>query len=176
MPQARGFDQLAGLTDIGDLAAFLAHHPEVVPLIPVFRDLSRQEADVIARAMRVYLAKEDTFVFREGEPGDAMLLVIDGFVQVLKGDPNDRVTLGILDRGKTLGEMSMIDQKPRSATCLAIHDCMFAALSHDGLEHLTNEHPKLGAVILKHVALMLSMRLRHANENVPDEMSMFTDV
>jgi CRP/FNR family transcriptional regulator, cyclic AMP receptor protein len=171
-----GFEQLQGLDEMGDLAPVLKQHPEVVDLIPIFGGLTPQEVESIARMMRVYFAKEDTVIFREGEPGDAMLLVVEGYVQVLKGDPSDRVTLGILDRGKTLGEMSLIDQQPRSATCLAIHDCMFAALSTAGLERLIREQPKLGAIVLKHVALMLSMRLRRANESVGDEWNKFMDV
>jgi CRP/FNR family transcriptional regulator, cyclic AMP receptor protein len=171
-----GFEQFQGLDEMGDLAPVLKQHPEMVELIPIFRDLSLGEVESIARIMRVYFAKEDTVIFREGEPGDAMLLVVEGYVQVLKGDPSDRVTLGILDRGKTLGEMSLVDRQPRSATCLALHDCMFAALTHAGLERLIGEQPKLGAVLLKHVALMLSMRLRRANESVSDEWNKFMDI
>lgn len=160
----QSFDQFATLEDLGDLAPILRSHPDILALAKLFRSIPPDDVDIIARYMQAYVALEDTLVFREGEIGDAMLFIVEGMVRVYRGDPVDGVTLGLLDRGKTFGEMALIENRPRSATCVVLHDSMFAALTRANFERLAQDHPNLAVEVLKEVARMLSTRLRHANE------------
>lgn len=160
----QSFDQFSTLEDLGDLAPILRARPNILALLKLFRSLPPDDVDIIARYMHGYVALEDTVVFREGEIGDAMLFIVEGMVHVYRGDPVDGATLGILDRGKTFGEMALVENLPRSATCLVLHDSMFAALTRSNFERLTANHPRLAIAVLKEVARMLSNRLRHAND------------
>ncbi len=161
---AQSFDQFSTLDDLGDFAPILRTRPDILVLVKLFRALAPEDVATIARYMRAYVALEDTVVFKEGESGDAMLFIIEGMVRVCRGDPIDGATLGILERGKTLGEMALIDNLPRSATCVVLHDSMFAALTRTNFERLSRDHPHLSIAVLKEIARMLSGRLRHANE------------
>ncbi len=161
---ANSFEQFSTLDDLGDFAPILRARPDILVLVKLFRSLPPDDVDVIAHYMRAYVALEDTVIFREGEMGDAMLFIVEGMVHVYRGDPVDGTTLGILDRGKTIGEMALIENLPRSATCLVLHDSMFAALTRESFDRLSVNHPRLAITVLKEVARMISNRLRHANE------------
>ncbi len=160
----QSFDQFSTIDDLGDFAPILRARPDILVLVKLFRGLPPEDVEIIAHYMRAYVALEDTIVFREGEIGDAMLFIVEGMVHVYRGDPVDGATLGILDRGKTFGEMALVENLPRSATCLVLHDSMFAALTRSNFERLTANHPRLAIAVLKEVARMLSNRLHHAND------------
>ena len=66
----------------------------------------------------------------------------------------------VVDAGKTLGEMSMIDGEARFATCIADQPTMIAVLDRENLARIIVEQPMLGAKILMEFVLMLSQRLR----------------
>jgi CRP-like cAMP-binding protein len=100
----------------------------------------------------------------EGDAGDFMVLVLEGFVEVFKKDMNGvRSLVGVAAPGKTLGEMSLIDGEPRFATCIAATQITFAALPRKGLERIMKDHPQLGQKILLQLALLLNQRLRHVS-------------
>jgi CRP/FNR family transcriptional regulator, cyclic AMP receptor protein len=173
---AQSFDQFSTLDDLGDFAPIIKSRPDILVLVKLFQSLYPQDVETIAHYMQAYVALEDTVVFNEGENGDTMLFIVEGMVRVCRGDPVDGATLGILERGKTFGEMALIDNLPRSATCVVLHDSMFAALTRDNFERLSRDHPHLAIAVLKEVARMLSSRLRHANEAREDGMFDFLEL
>jgi CRP-like cAMP-binding protein len=90
-----------------------------------------------------------------------MLMIIEGRVEVMKRDRwNTQQVIAVVDAGKTLGEMSMIDGEPRFATCIADQPTMIAVLNRENLARIIVEQPMLGAKILMEFVLMLSQRLR----------------
>jgi CRP-like cAMP-binding protein len=68
--------------------------------------------------------------------------------------------IAVVDAGKTLGEMSMIDGESRFATCASIEPTVLAVLDRENLARIIVEQPMLGAKILMQMVLMLSQRLR----------------
>jgi CRP-like cAMP-binding protein len=65
-----------------------------------------------------------------------------------------------------LGEMSLLDGAPRSATCTAVTDILAAGLARRGLERLVDEHPKVAAKLLAGLAQRLAERLRSMGEQL----------
>ena len=90
-----------------------------------------------------------------------MLMLIEGKVEVLKRDRwNTPQMIALVEAGKTLGEMSMIDGESRFATCVAVEPTVLAVLDRENLARIIVEQPMLGAKILMQMVLMLSQRLR----------------
>jgi CRP-like cAMP-binding protein len=80
---------------------------------------------------------------------------------VLKRDRwNTPQLIAVVEAGKTLGEMSMIDGEARFATCVAAEPTVLAVLDRENLARIIVEQPMLGAKILMELVLMLSQRLR----------------
>ena len=101
---------------------------------------------------------------RGGGAGDFMMMLIEGRIEVFKQDRwNAPQLIAVIEPGKTLGEMSMIDGEPRFATCVASDRCMIAVLTRENLARIILEQPILGAKILMELVLMLSQRLRQTS-------------
>ena len=91
-------------------------------------------------------------------------IVTEGFMEVMieSGD-NSRAVVN-LGQGQIIGEMSLIDQGPRSATVRAISDAVIVQVIHrDAFEKLCEENTRIGYIVMKDIAADLSFKLRHRN-------------
>lgn len=94
-------------------------------------------------------------IFAEGEPGDAMFVVLDGEVDVVLG--NDVIeTIGI---GGIIGELALIDSSPRSASAVARGDAQLARVDQREFTFLVHEHPTFALQVMQ----VFADRIRRAN-------------
>jgi CRP/FNR family cyclic AMP-dependent transcriptional regulator len=122
---------------------------------------------LLAHFMDVYRAEAGTEVIREGDGGDFMLMIIEGVVEVHKRDRwNTPQVIAVVDAGRVLGEMSMIDGEARFATCVATEPVLVAMLDRESLARIIVEQPMLGAKVLMELVLMLSQRLRATSQRL----------
>ena len=154
--------QLAHLEYLGDATQFSTQIHALIPRCILLENFSPAEVRLLAHFMDVYRAEPGIEVIREGEGGDFMLMLIEGKVEVQKRDRwNTPQLIAVVEAGRTLGEMSMIDGEPRFASCLATEPVLIAVLTRENLARIIVEQPMLGAKILMELVLMLSQRLRH---------------
>ena len=92
-------------------------------------------------------------VFKEGEPGDEMYVVLEGEVDIIV---HDRVveTVGV---DNFLGEMALLDERPRSATAVAKTDCKLAPINQNRFKFLVQQTPHFAI----HLMQGMAERLRH---------------
>ena len=129
-----------------------------------FAEFSREDISILSGYMDVYRAQPGEAIIREGDPGDYMLLIIDGSIDIAKrAMRGEQHLLTRVGSGMTLGEMSMIDGEPRFATCVAVEPTTFAVLTRDSMAEIILDQPSLGAKILVKLVTMLSMRLRQTS-------------
>jgi CRP-like cAMP-binding protein len=82
-------------------------------------------------------------IFSEGDPSDAMYLVLEGMVQVLKTDENGREqTVSIIVEGQSFGEIGLLVKQTRSATTAAGLESRLLKVSGQALEKLEKEKPE----------------------------------
>ena len=153
--------RLAHLEFLGDATQFAAQLHALIPRCALLENFSPAEVRLLAHFMDVYRADPGSELIGEGDSGDFMLMLIEGSVEVVKrnraGQPR---TIAVVEPGRTLGEMSMIDGEPRSASCVAVEPSLLAALHREDLARIIIEQPMLGAKILMELVLMLSRGLR----------------
>jgi len=153
--------QLSHLEYLGDATQFSVQIHALIPRCLLLENFSPAEVRLLSHFMGVYRAQPGAEIIREGEGGDFMLMLIEGEVEVQKRDRSGSTQLiAVVEAGKTLGEMSMIDGEPRFATCLAAEVTLLAVLTRENLARIIVEQPMLGAKILMELVLMLSQRLR----------------
>ena len=159
--------RLPQLEHVGDATPFATKMHAMVGGSPLFEQFSLAETRLMSHFMQVYRATAGQEIIREGEAGDFMMVVVEGRIEVFKQDRwNAPRLIAVVDEGKTLGEMSMIDGEPRFATCVAVEPTLIAVLTADHLARIILEQPILGAKILMQLALMLSQRLRHTSSRL----------
>ena len=153
--------QLSHLEHLGDATKFSPQIHALIPKCDLLENFSPAEVRLLAHFMDVFRAPTATEIIHEGEGGDFMLILIEGKVEVQKRDRwNAPQVMAVVEPGKTLGEMSMIDGEPRFATCVAAEPTLVAVLNRESLARIIVEQPMLGAKILMELVLMLSQRLR----------------
>ena len=91
-------------------------------------------------------------IFKEGDTGDSMYVVLDGAVRV---EINGQPVTG-LHAGEMFGEMALVDNSPRSATVIADSDCSLAVIDEKRFEEMIRETP----YFYKHLLHLLADRLR----------------
>lgn len=105
--------------------------------------------------------QQDQPIFNEGDAGTFMCIVHQGSVVVRKLNPDGKaVDIATLRRGRTLGEMAVLDGERRSASCIAASYCQLLTLGRDSLDKMCEESPKVAAKIIRALAISLSKRLR----------------
>jgi CRP/FNR family cyclic AMP-dependent transcriptional regulator len=114
---------------------------------------------LFAKAVSVRLAADEV-LFLAGDPGNGCYRVEEGLLKVGMVSPagSERI-LAILGPGSIVGELSVIDGKPRSASVTAVRDSRLSFVSKEGFETVADRHPEL----YKHMLQMLAARLRDAD-------------
>lgn len=130
--------------------------------IPLFDDLSQEDINALASALKSAKYKPGDVVFEKGEVGDSMFLVADGSVSIRLGDRNAKVVLKEIHVGQYFGELALFDTKPRSATAIAEGECELLELERDTLHAQMAKRPKIALAIISEMA----ERLRETNEMI----------
>ena len=103
---------------------------------------------------------------RAGEPADKLWLLTRGSVSVrLSGGRSDRRVAG-LGPGTSVGEMGLLDRRPRSADVIADEAVEAYVLTTDGFDQLLREEPQLGQSLLATIARLTAQRLRVTSEEL----------
>ncbi|HEV7428776.1 MAG TPA: cyclic nucleotide-binding domain-containing protein [Thermoanaerobaculia bacterium] len=132
------------------------------------RGLSAGEMKLLATFSSEERFKEGSMVFREGERGEKLYIVLDGRVRISKFIPGvGEEALAVLDRGDFFGEMALIDDKVRSADAKS-HDGDATVLSIDRatLNEILSMDPHASLQFLNLLCRMISRRLREINEKI----------
>jgi CRP-like cAMP-binding protein len=132
------------------------------------RGLSAAEMKLLATFSSEERFREGSMIFREGEKGDKLYIVLDGRVRISKFIPGvGEEALTVLDRGDFFGEMALIDDKARSADAKA-HDGDATVLSIDRatLNEILSMDPHASLQFLNVLCRMISRRLREINDKI----------
>ena len=132
--------------------------------IALFDKLIPNELETISKYMYTIKITKGKILFNEGDKGDHVCFIIDGKLDVIKksGD-NDTVVISTLSKGRSIGDMSIIDNFPRSATIKAQTDSKLVTLPRKNFDIILDEHPRIGIKILKGMTRLLCLYLRKAS-------------
>jgi CRP/FNR family cyclic AMP-dependent transcriptional regulator len=144
---------------------------EVLAKAGLFQGIAEDAAEAVAACLdhRDYGPGET--VFREGELGDTLFIVLAGKVKIgrraLDGRENMLLVMGPSDM---FGELSLFDPGPRTATATVVTDARLVSLAHAQLRPWITDRPEIAEQLLR----VLARRLRRTNDAVADLI--FTDV
>ena len=139
--------------------------------IPIFDSLDGDEIKKLITHMGFFTAAAGDILFEEGEEGEHMCFIVSGAVDILKAvDDGGQVVLTTLKKGRSVGEMAVIDSLKRSATVKARVETNLLVISKTQFETLLKSQPVLGIKILMGIAQLLSQNLRKAATRLADYM------
>ncbi|MGQ9630612.1 MAG: cyclic nucleotide-binding domain-containing protein [bacterium] len=136
----------------------------IVPLlkkINMFEELRDEELLKVASVAKEKHYDPDDVIFLEGDPGDALYVIRSGRVRITKTTQDGKEqTLDILEAGDVFGEMSILDEQPRSASARAASSLNMVVISKQDFLNLLDSHPHIALEIVR----FITGRLRQANQ------------
>jgi len=137
--------------------------------IGLFGALSDEVLTVLAGMLTVVLPQIGEVIFREGDEGNAMYVVLNGEMEVTKQSRNGvDARVAVLGPGDWFGEMSIVDIQPRSATVRAVAPTRLVRISAADLDSLYRQDVRSYAIVVLNLARELSRRLRVADGILAD--------
>ena len=129
----------------------------------IFRGCSPAAIDDLARRLQLRTRPAESIIVAQDEPGDSMFVIVQGRVKVaLFGENGRELTLSELKPGDFFGEMSLLDNRPRSANVVAIDDATLLVLTRDAFVAHLKAHPQTAINLLSE----MTRRLRRADETI----------
>lgn len=138
--------------------------PKTLMTMPFFSDLTDDELHVIAKFLKKKNYKLGETVFRENEEGSSLYVIKKGEVKACKTAPDgELMTLTLMKDGDIFGEMSFLEERPRSATIVAVSNIEVYYLERDDFEKLVDKYPRMVYKILKNIIFTIHNIVRGMN-------------
>lgn len=136
--------------------------------VPLFEGLTNSQLQKIAALASARSFEGSMHIFKEGDAGDAMYVIVEGKVRISKTVPGiGEEALAILEKGQYFGEMALIEESsPRSADAIAHIPCKLWVIERSKLEQLMFTDRDLAYVVLWTFVRTLSERLRETNDKI----------
>jgi CRP-like cAMP-binding protein len=143
--------------------------PTVLRDIGLFGALPEEVLVKLAQTLHVVEVTPGATLFKEGEDGRAMYVVLRGEVEVCKrSHKGTDARVALLGPGDWFGEMSIVDVQPRSASIRALAPASLLCVTTYDLDQLYRQDLKAYAIIVLNLARELSRRLRVADGVLAD--------
>jgi len=141
---------------------------EVLARVPLFEGLSQAQLKKLAAVCEAEKVPRGKHVFREGEPGASMYVLVEGKVRISRQLPGmGEEALAILEPGAAFGEMAVIEEGVRSADAIAHEgEVTLLRIGRDPLDQLMFTDKELAYSVLWALVRTLSGRLRDTNEKM----------
>src|SRR5579859_2966916 len=146
--------------------------------VPLFKLLDDDELVELAAHIDERKYAPQQVIFRAGDPGDNMQIILDGKVETfISDDDGNKIVLSEMEKGELFGELSLLDSQPRSAGALALEPTTTFVIDRDDLKRLVTKKPEsaldimaiLGERIRKTDFLLKSRFTRNPNDVVAEK-------
>jgi CRP/FNR family cyclic AMP-dependent transcriptional regulator len=144
---------------------------DVLRRAPLFTALDdEQSAELRASMAETTLARGES-LFHEGDPGDRLYVIVEGKVKLHRTSADGRENmLAVVGPSEMIGELSLFDPGPRTATASALTEVKLLGLGHGDLQPWLTTRPEVAISLLRAIA----RRLRRTNDVMSDLV--FSDV
>lgn len=141
----------------------------------LFQDLDKHEIEQVLKCAGLRSFSAGSVIIGEGAVGDSMFIMVRGEVEITKRlglvldeeTPNERLIISLkAEEGVCFGEMSLLENEPRSATVTALTECLLMEIGREDFMKLIKQNSDMGCKILLRLAQLLSKYLRKTNQDM----------
>jgi CRP/FNR family cyclic AMP-dependent transcriptional regulator len=144
--------------------------------VAIFKSLDDTELGEVADVCRIEEFVSGEYIFREGEHGNRLYLIVEGDVRISRDVPGSgEEALAILKPGALFGEMAVLDRSERSTHAISNGGTKVLTITRPDFEMLLDFNREMAYKVLWSVTRLLSGRLRQTNDSLRSflAMSMF---
>lgn len=121
----------------------------ILGVTPVFRELPYSEREKFLPRFELIIAGKGQNIVTEGEPGDAMYVIVSGLVEVWTKRGGKKIVLAELKEGDFFGEISLVTGEVRTATVTALKETRLMKLNKSDFDEISAQYPKVLEVTRK---------------------------
>jgi CRP-like cAMP-binding protein len=154
----------------------MAQVTDLLQKVAIFKDLDEDELKQVADVCKEEKFVSGEYIFREGEHGNRLYLIVDGEVRISRDVPGSgEEALAVLKAGALFGEMAVFDRTERSTHAISNGGTTVLTISRPDLEMLLDFNREMAYKVLWACVRLLSSRLRSTNDSLRSflAMSMF---
>ncbi|HNY18301.1 MAG TPA: cyclic nucleotide-binding domain-containing protein, partial [Treponemataceae bacterium] len=143
----------------------LSQHETLLKSISIFADLSSEELAIAVSRMRERTERKGSILFREGDESKELFIILEGRVAITvkPSGSESEIQLADMGSGTFFGEMSLVEDLPRSATCRITEKSLLLTLDHAGLSDLMEGHSAIAEKILYRMLTTTASRLHNTS-------------
>jgi CRP-like cAMP-binding protein len=134
----------------------------------LFSGLGHDELSALVRLTDTVTFPKSAKIIQAGEEGHCLYLLLTGTAVVQAPPPDGKIELATLKGGDFFGEISLVDEGPRSADVIALEDCELLRVTSTTIGVLAGLQPAAAVQILSSIGRALVQRLRIANQKYLD--------
>ena len=132
----------------------------------LFAEFNDQDIADLKKRVHSKILASGEYAFQENEPGESLLIIALGTLRLTKKSKDGETReLTLLGSGSYLGEMTFLDQSPRSATAQAVERSELMVLTFSDLRQFLDTHPTAASTFYKRLAIGIARRLRYMNDD-----------
>jgi CRP/FNR family transcriptional regulator, cyclic AMP receptor protein len=140
---------------------------ESLKAVPLFQGLTSAELENLAPLLFEKNYTQNATLFVEGMTGEVLYVIKKGSVQIIKKLPDNRdAVLATLKSGEFLGEMSLIDNLPRTATAKVAEDSILLVMTKKAFTTMMEKYPGIALKVVLVFLKIANDRVRKANESI----------
>lgn len=139
---------------------------DILKRVSLFHGLEDSQLSKIVEYLEEKKYEKGEIIFEEGSPGNSLFIINRGRVEVRLKRGDLVLVLAELDDSSFFGELSLISDAPRSATCTALKDTTLYLLRREDFWKIVEKDPRIGVTVLKNLAWELADRIRETNKNL----------
>ena len=145
--------------------------PGALRRVKILCEMTDQQLGLFAAFMEVENARQFHTIVKQGDPGDAMYLILEGELRVRQMIGGKETVLVTLMAGEFFGDISLFDHGPRSADVVANNPSVLLKVSATNFQRLTQEAPALATPFLVAICKTLTARIRADNKRLRDSIN-----
>ena len=145
--------------------------PGALRRVRILAGFSDRQLERFVDFMELHPVRQWTEIVKQGSPGDAMYLVLEGEVRVRMVIAGKETILVTMAPGEFFGEVALFDHGPRSADVVANKESLLLKISAGAFQKLINEAPDLAAPFLYAIGQSLIARIRADNKRYRDSIA-----
>ena len=153
-----------------------ADYLKIISNIGLFQPLNEPQSHQVLGRMKERRLNTGERLYEQGQPGDSMVVVLDGILRVEVIDTaGNSQTVATIQAGESVGEMSVLDPAPRSASVIAASDVVLLELSRSAFDDLNNAAPDVSSKVVSSIITDVTRRLRKVNQRIEVELDPTVD-
>ena len=137
------------------MIASLTTQVEALRRLPLFKDVETAQLKLLAFTSEPVDFPGGAALFHQADTADAAYVILQGRVDIILDTPSGPINLGTFSDNGIIGEVSILCDRPRMATAMAVGDVSALRIDRDGFFRMLEEFPRIAVPMLREVARRL---------------------